>query len=338
MLNKQIKKISIICICVCVLMLPISGYGLDKEEFLKFLIDSSYPETEEETKEIETENQEVEIENKNTETNSEDKETETNNNDKLKDEDDFFKVYVGEENIPKEVETSENDTETSNQSTSQYLTGYKDNVKVTGDKPNLFIYHTHAGETYKDSPTGNYHSQGNEDKSVLGVGMVLAEYLSNMGWGVIHDVTYNDYPDFNRSYISSLDLIKSTKSKYSGIDIAMDIHRDGVAEQSISNEQERMVTTIDGEEVAKFFLVVGQKNENIEHLDKIAQEITELANKMYPGIAGKIVYKSNGRFNQYLIENQMLIEIGSNGTTSQQAKSTPKYLAKILDEYFKEYK
>ena len=36
-----------------------------------------------------------------------------------------------------------------------------------------------------------------------------------------------------------------------------------------------------------------------------------------------------------MAENHMLIEVGSNGTTSEEAKASAKYIAEILDEYFK---
>ena len=43
MLRKTKKVISIAC--VLMFILPIMSYSMDKEEFLKFLIESSYPES-----------------------------------------------------------------------------------------------------------------------------------------------------------------------------------------------------------------------------------------------------------------------------------------------------
>ena len=43
MLRKTKKVISIAC--VLIFILPIMSYSMDKEEFLKFLIESSYPES-----------------------------------------------------------------------------------------------------------------------------------------------------------------------------------------------------------------------------------------------------------------------------------------------------
>ena len=49
-----------------------------------------------------------------------------------------------------------------------------------------------------------------------------------------------------------------------------------------------------------------------------------------------IVKRQYGKFNQYMAKNHMLIEIGSNGTSSDEAKASVKYVAEILDEYFKQ--
>ena len=39
-----------------------------------------------------------------------------------------------------------------------------------------------------------------------------------------------------------------------------------------------------------------------------------------------------------MTKNHMLIEVGSNGTSSEEAKASVKYIAEILDEYFKQSK
>ena len=41
------------------------------------------------------------------------------------------------------------------------------------------------------------------------------------------------------------------------------------------------------------------------------------------------------KYNQYMADKHMLIEIGSNGTSSEEAKASTKYIAEILDEYLK---
>ena len=317
MIKKTKKIICIICVLICIL--PIVSYGMDKEEFLKFLIHTSYPESSVENKDTVKEKSEDEnIVNK---------------------DDDYIKFHIGEENIPTLNKSEE--SEKTDETTSVVSSEYKNNIRLTKDNPTMLIYHTHAGETYLDSPEGNYHSQNNKDKSVIEIGTLLTEQLNKKGWGIAHSTKYHDYPQFTKSYVNSLETVKSMLNNYKSINIALDLHRDGrdlKTEDDIKKESERMTTTYKGEKVAKFFFVVGMKNENINEVQSLAEDITKFAQSKYPELVLPIVQKQYGKINQYMAENHMLIEIGSNGTTSEEAKASVKYVAEILDEYFKHHR
>lgn len=311
MLRKIKKVISIACILIFIL--PNLSYSIDKEEFLKFLIESSYPESS--TKEDNSKEEK-------------DKEDKTANK-----EEDYIKVHIGEENVPTLNSNSNNKEDVSVASSE-----YKNDIRLTKENPTMLIYHSHAGETYSDSPEGNYHSK-NKEKSVIEVGTLLTEYLNQKGWGVVHSTKYHDYPDFTKSYASSLETVKSMLNNYKNINISIDLHRDGrdlKTDADIQKENERMSTTYNGEKVAKFFFVVGMKNPNLDEVKSLAEDITKFAKTKYPDLVLPVVEHKYGKFNQYMTENHMLIEVGSNGTSSDEAKASVKYIAEILDEYFKQ--
>ena len=311
MLRKTKKVISIACVLIFILL--IMSYSMDKEEFLKFLIESSYPESS--TKDDNSKEKEDEVD-------------KTANK-----EEDYIKVHIGEENIPT-LNNNSNNKENVSVSSSEY----KNDIRLTKENPTMLIYHSHAGETYSDSPEGNYHSQ-NKEKSVIEVGTLLTEQLSKKGWGVAHSTKYHDYPDFTKSYASSLETVKSMLNNHKNINIAIDLHRDGRdlnTDADMQKENERMTTTYNGEKVAKFFFVVGMKNTNVDEVQELAEDITKFAQSKYPELVLPIVKKQYGKFNQYMAENHMLIEVGSNGTSSEEAKASAKYIAEILDEYFKQ--
>ena len=311
MLRKTKKVISIAC--VLIFILPIMSYSMDKEEFLKFLIESSYPESS--TKDDNSKEKEDEVD-------------KTANK-----EEDYIKVHIGEENIPT-LNSNSNNKENVSVSSSEY----KNDIRLTKENPTMLIYHSHAGETYSDSPEGNYHSQ-NKEKSVIEVGTLLTEQLSKKGWAIAHSTKYHDYPDFTKSYMSSLETVKSMLNNYKNINIAIDLHRDGRdlnTDADMQKENERMTTTYNGEKVAKFFFVVGMKNTNVDGVQELAEDITKFAQSKYPELVLPIVKKQYGKFNQYMAQNHMLIEVGSNGTSSEEAKASAKYIAEILDEYFKQ--
>lgn len=326
MLKKRIKALIVSCVLISVL--PNISYSINKDDFLKFLINSSYPEVKEK------------------------KEKKTSNNNQNND--DFIEFYIGEENIPKIEEEKEVNIQQENKNkdknedknednkqdeASNILTSskYINEVRLTKENPRMLLYHSHAAETYSNSPDGNYHSK-DKDNSVISVGELLTEELSKKGWGVVHSTKYHDYPDYNASYKSSLQTIETMMKQHSTIDIAIDVHRDARevdTNEKKEKEKNRISTNYNGEDVAKFLFVVGQKNPNVEKVRSLANDITDFAKSKYPELVLPVVEKQFGRFNQYVAKNHLLIEIGSNGSTTEEAKASVKYVANVLDEYFK---
>ena len=151
MIKNKIKTIKLGFLIVCIL--PTFSYALDKEDILEYLVKSSYPEV-----------KVIDDEDNNKNNNDSDKKSENNK-------DEFINVYVGEENVPETK--SEESKEASNLIDSQY----KNDIRITNDKPQMLIYHTHSSETYSDSSKNNYHSTDIEN-SVMSVGSVLTTELS----------------------------------------------------------------------------------------------------------------------------------------------------------------
>lgn len=326
MLKNKIKAIKVGFLIVCIL--PTMSYALDKEDILKFLVKSSYPEV----KVIDKSEKSETKEDKEQEVNKDNTDNKATTSEEKESDEEYVKIHVGEENIPDVDKEKETETE-------KMDTNYTNDLRVTNKKPQILIYHSHSSETYSDSPKNNYHSADKEN-SVLAVGDALTSELSNKGWGIVHSTTYNDL-SYNESYKNSFNTAQSLLSQYDSVKVTIDLHRDG---QKISNNatkkalHDKYTTEINGEKVAKFFLVVGQKNKNVATLRKEAEAITALAEEKYPGLVCPVVPKPYGRFNQYMTDNSLLIEIGSNATSTKEAKATTKYVAEILDEYYRNNK
>lgn len=308
MLKKRIKAISLACMLVCTL--PIASNAIDKEEFLKFLIDSSYPETKTE----------------------ENTDTSKNTNNEVE-EDDYIKVHIGEENVPV-INNGNPDSENSN--VANVTSGYVNDIKVTSQNPRILLYHTHSCETYSDNSDGNYHSE-DLSTSVRAVGQSLTNELEKLGLGVVHTTKLHDNVSYNSSYANSLKTINELLPQYSSIDISIDLHREGQDWADDAGKkalEETYSTTFNGEKVAKFFFVVGEKNPNADEVNKLADELTKIAKEKYPELILPVIKKPYGKFNQYVAENGILIEIGSNATSVEEAKAATKYVADVLNTYF----
>lgn len=190
--------------------------------------------------------------------------------------------------------------------------------------PQVIIYHTHATESYMPVEEGNFHSL-NENGTVREVGDAMAAALQAKGIGVIHDKTVHDSPSYNQSYGRSLQTIKKLIAKNPSVKIVIDLHRDaaGAGGGPVKTVQ------IAGQTAACFSLVVGKGNPNYQKLNAFANQIISLTNQIHPSLAGKVIQKEY-KYNQYVSDHHLLLEIGNNQNNIQQAKVTGKYFADVL--------
>lgn len=200
-----------------------------------------------------------------------------------------------------------------------------------GKAPVVLIYHTHASESYQPVTEGNFHSLG-EAGTVREVGNVMTQALEAKGIPVLHDMTLHDSPSYNQSYSRSIQTVKNHLAKNPSIKIVIDLHRDAA---SYAGNKGKTVN-INGETVASYSLVIGQDNANLKQLTAFGNEINRTAEKMYPGFGGHIIEKQY-RFNQYVSDHALLLEIGNNENTIQQVKATGKYFANVVEAYLKNH-
>lgn len=213
-------------------------------------------------------------------------------------------------------------------STSDSTTFTSENID--NSKPVVIIYHTHATESYQPVTEGNFHSL-NEYGTVREVGTVLAKELEAKGVQVIHNKTIHDSPSYSQSYTRSLETINSLMSKHKSAKIIVDLHRDAAA---YTGNKPKTVS-INNNTVAGYALVIGNGNPNVEALRNFANHINKTAEKLYPDFKGKIIEKQY-KFNQHVSDYYILLEVGNNENTIEQAKGTAKYFADVLAEAIKD--
>ena len=196
-------------------------------------------------------------------------------------------------------------------------------------KPLVIIYHTHSSESYMPYKSSNYHRE-KEKGTVRDVGSVMKKTLEKKGIKVIHDKTLHDRPSYNESYNRSLETITALRKKYPSADYIIDLHRDAAP----SSASEGKYAVIDGKRVAKFSLVVGQQNENYVELYDYAKKVSEKAGGMYNGF-GVIIIERNYRYNEYVSNRSLLLEIGNNRNTIEEARLCGRYFAEVLASIIK---
>ena len=203
-------------------------------------------------------------------------------------------------------------------------------------QPQILIYHTHAvTEAFKDSRAGK------KEDTVVGVGSYLADILTDIyGYQVIHDETEYDNIggkiDRNKAYNNALDGVEQILEKYPDIEVIIDLHRDAV------NNNNQRVTEINGKKTAQIMLFNGLSrnqrgdisylyNPNLQANLAFSLQLKLAAMEKYPEFTIRN-YLKGYRYNLHLRERSLLIELGNENSTVEEAKNAMEPLAEILNE------
>lgn len=203
----------------------------------------------------------------------------------------------------------------------------------------VLIVHTHATEGYMSYDNGTYHesySSRNTDNSqnVCAVGDEIAAELSRQGIGVINDTTQHDNPSYNGSYDRSLETINSYLEKYPNIKVILDIHRDSIG---YGGEQGKTkpTFTFDGKKAAQIMIMSGYDGTgeyNFPFWEEnlvFALKLQKTAEDMFPGMT-RPLYFGNFAYNMNVNNGSLLIEVGTDMNTLEEAKYTGELLGKVL--------
>ncbi|MDQ0213939.1 stage II sporulation protein P [Oikeobacillus pervagus] len=209
----------------------------------------------------------------------------------------------------------------------------------TKGKKKVFLYFTHNRESYLPllkgvtDPDAAHHSVMNVTK----VGEVVQGELESKGIGTVIDPT--DIAEnlskkglkYGASYNESREVVSSAMTNNRDLQYFFDIHRDS---------QRKAVTTakINGKEYAKVAFVVGGEHPNYEKNAHLATELHKMLEKKYKGISRGVILKqgsnTNGKFNQDLSQNALLIEFGGVDNTYEELKRTAEAFSDIFAEHY----
>jgi stage II sporulation protein P len=198
--------------------------------------------------------------------------------------------------------------------------------KLNTSKPEVLIYHTHTSEAYEPAD-GGFTRDNN--LNVCAVGSLLQEELqNNYGIATIHDTAINDM-NYLQSYSKSAITLDKDLKKYKNFKVIIDMHRDsGLNKKDIT-------TKMNGENVAKMMFVMTASNPHSSKNMALANKLMDISNTLFPGFCKGIFTYEHGinYFNQNKSNAAVLIEVGSNINTIDEAKASSKYFARIIGQY-----
>ncbi len=215
------------------------------------------------------------------------------------------------------------------------LLGRDMSIERSADGPDILIYHTHSQEGYCDS------SDNSQSATVVGIGDRLSELLTNKyGYKVLHHKGQYDVNDRDHAYSNSLPEITKIINDNPSIKVVIDLHRDGVAETT------RLATTIDGKPMAQIMFFNGLcrtaargaidslPNQYLGDNLAFSFQLQLMADEYYPGFARRI-YLKGYRYNMHLCPRSLLVEVGAQTNTVEEAYNAMEPLADILDKVLK---
>lgn len=210
-------------------------------------------------------------------------------------------------------------------------------IEKSGE-PQVLIMHTHTTESYI-MHNENYYTNTDASRStdneynMAALGKIVSDKLNTAGIVTLHDTTQHDYPSYNKSYSRAAETIKSYTQKYPSIKIVIDLHRDAIAAND--TDKVKITTEIGGKKAAQIMLVMGSESGKVtdfpnwkENL-KLATKLQQTLETDYPTLARSIHFTSQC-YNQRLTTGSMLIEIGTDGNTFDEAKYSAELLADSL--------
>lgn len=208
----------------------------------------------------------------------------------------------------------------------------------------ILILHTHTTESYTPSDKYSYTPNDTDrttDKSynMVRVGNEIEKILTSNGFKVYHDTTINDYPSYNGSYNRSSANASAYIKNDPTIKIVLDVHRDAI--EGANGEKVKYTTVIDGKEAACVMIVAGSNISGLKHDNwksnlRFAVQLQQHTESIYPSLCRPINFRSQ-RFNQQLAPGALIIEVGTNGNTLEEALLGANYFANALSSYLKNY-
>ncbi|MDU4959825.1 MAG: stage II sporulation protein P [Sporomusaceae bacterium] len=202
------------------------------------------------------------------------------------------------------------------------------------NKPLVGIYHTHTSESFVPT-TGVTHRRGGQVGEIVTVGGALAEQLAAYQVQSVHSKQVHDFPSFMKAYGPSELTAQKMLADHPSIQILLDIHRD-------AEKRENTVVEINGVAAARIAIIVAVGQEDLvqPHWQKnlaFAKQIDEKMEAYFPGLS-RGIQTVEWRYNQHLHERALLLEIGSQETSLEEAERSMEFLGGILVELLAENK
>ncbi|MDE7478024.1 MAG: stage II sporulation protein P [Lachnospiraceae bacterium] len=210
------------------------------------------------------------------------------------------------------------------------LMGFDASLKQDNSNVQILVYHTHSQETYIDSVPGD------SSTSIVGVGEHLCDILrTQYGFNVLHHTGEYDVESRDNAYSNAMVGLDKVLAENPTIEVMIDLHRDQ------TNPNTKLVTTIQDRPTARFMFFNGLcytkslgtlsnlPNPYVQDNLSFSFQMQLAAEEYYPGLTRRI-YLKGYRYNLHYKPKSLLIELGSQTNTVEEAMNACDPMAHII--------
>ncbi|MDE6052251.1 MAG: stage II sporulation protein P, partial [Lachnospiraceae bacterium] len=213
------------------------------------------------------------------------------------------------------------------------LMGFDAALKQDNSNVQILVYHTHSQEAYIDSIPGD------PSTTIVGVGEHLCDILrTQYGFNVLHHTGEYDVESRDNAYSNAMVGLEKVLAENPTIEVMIDLHRDQ------TNPDTKLVTTIQDRQTARFMFFNGLcytralgalknlPNPYVQDNLSFAFQMQLAAEEYYPGLTRRI-YLKGYRYNLHYRPKSVLIELGSQTNTVEEAMNSMEPLADLFGPF-----
>ena len=211
-------------------------------------------------------------------------------------------------------------------------------------EPQVLIVHTHATESYMAEDLGYYYESfyprdTDDNYNVVKVGDAITEKLEQLGIATVHCTEHHDEPQYLGAYDNSANSITYYMNQYPSIKVILDIHRDSITTED--GEKIKPTFIYNNKKAAQIMIMCGNDNygyydfPNWEENMSLAVKLQSTAETKFPGMT-RPLYFGNFMYNMNLAPGSLLIEIGTDANTLDEAVYSGEMLGEVIASVMKQ--
>lgn len=211
-------------------------------------------------------------------------------------------------------------------------------------KPHILIFHTHTTESYMLLDRGTYSDayitrSDDPSRNMVRVGDEICDQLEKAGFAVIHDTNIYD-AKYSGAYDRSGAQIDKYLEQYPDIQVILDIHRDAIKQSN--GTMIAPTAVINGKKAAQIMIITGCQELDITNFDdweynlRFAVQLQKYCQEMFPGLMRPLFFSAR-KYNMHKSRCSLLLEMGSDANTLDEAAYSGRMLGKALATMLENY-